>query len=72
MFGNPRKSIEVGKPRNEAERKKVNKRLKNKYGYEEHFGAPKRKETLRTKSVSDRLKAAGLSQKEIDRLRGGQ
>jgi hypothetical protein len=28
---------EKGQPRNEAERRKVNKRLKKKYGYSEHF-----------------------------------
>lgn len=46
LFGKARKKAkadakarknEKGAPRSESERKKVNKRLKKKYGYSEHF-----------------------------------
>ena len=71
MFGRPKKAKELGKPRNEAERKKVNKRLKDKYGYEEHFKAPvKRKETARTQSVSQQLRNAGVDEDIIKRMKG--
>jgi len=69
MFGKP-KNLGVGKPKTEKERKEVNKRLKDKYGYEEAFGKPKRKETKRTSDVSRGLKAAGLSDEEINRMKG--
>lgn len=46
LFGNARKKAkadakarenEKGAPRSEGERKSINKRLKKKYGYDEHF-----------------------------------
>jgi hypothetical protein len=66
MFGQPKKAKELGKPRNEAERKRVNKRLKKKYGYEEHFKAPKgSKGSARTQSISAQLKDAGITEDEM-------
>lgn len=42
MFSKPKK-IGVGEPRNEVERQKVNKQLKEKHGIEEAFAKPKAK-----------------------------
>jgi hypothetical protein len=70
-FGRPKKAKELGKPRSEAERKKVNARLKAKYGYDEHFKAPaKRKETARTQSVSQQLRNACIDEYLIRRMNG--
>lgn len=70
MFGRSKKAKELGKPRTEAERKKVNKRLKKKYGYDEHFKSSKSKETARTQNISQRLRNAGVDEDMIRRLKG--
>lgn len=63
LFSKAKKAKELGKPRTEAERKKVNKRLKKKYGYEEAFGKPKVKVGSRRHSMSSDDAA------EIERMR---
>jgi len=70
MFGRSKKAKELGKPHSEAERKKVNSRLKKKYGYDEHFKPSKSKETARTQNISKRLRNAGVDEDMIRRLKG--
>lgn len=64
MFGKPRK-VGVGKPRNEAERKKVNKRLKDKYGYTEAFKANTKGKSARTQATQTALERAGISSEDM-------
>ena len=71
-FGKPKK-VGVGKPRSEAERKKVNKRLAKKYGYKEAFSKPvKKKKTVSRRQREHDALAGALSPAELKKLRGGK
>jgi hypothetical protein len=70
LFGKPKrkKSIEVGKPRNVAEKYEVKRRLRKKYP--QMFDKPeKAKGTTRQRKEAAALKGA-LSPAEIKRLKG--
>jgi len=74
-FGKPKKrDIGVGKPRDEAERQKVNKTLKTDYGIEEAFAKPVDASMRRTKQIQKGMgdAAGGIktdAEKEAERRR---